>query len=270
MITDDKGIQVPGIDELSVVFPNEKTWYEVILTLFRKGGQESRDGKNDNVQESDQGKRVPNASVIGVRRVGDLLESFLYEGSNSFDSIDQNLIIGLSIPGGNSMLDVYIDCALKGYGSDEVEQEPSDFIFNRAALGEVFFHKDARIMLVGVMKDIVMEEKEDEFGSTRRKWILISVESIHQRRKCGGVKGNHHEAFLPAYSRMEEQLITVPEDLLMEALVIATRFIATGGKPSLWDEMEKYLKRAEALGDKDTKKRVERIRRLTYSSSRIE
>ena len=72
------------------------------------------------------------------------------------------------------------------------------------------------------------------------------------------------------YSRVSIEETASPEDLLIEALVIATRFLATGGDLDLRYEMEECLLRAEAMGGEDTRKRVKRIRLLTYSSSMIE
>jgi len=223
--------------QLERIFPERDRWYECILTLFRNGN-------------------AVNASVIGVILEDNDLSFRLFEGSNAFDEIGNNPAVGLTIPLLPQEFDVYMKAALLGYGTDEQEIGPEDI--SQLAAGRLHSESEGisvpvvRSEGVHIMVDVInirSVDHEDSIGRTRLKIVKGEAALIQVFDKRA----------VPAYSRSRDPLSSDPTDHLMDALVNATRYIASEDDAFL-DLAEMSLQMAEISGEERFLHMIERIR----------
>ncbi|MCK4613614.1 MAG: DUF447 family protein [Thermoplasmata archaeon] len=234
--TDEESEKQIGEEELSISFPEEGAWYEVILTLWRKG------------KEQEKG-RMANASAVGLKRSGSYLGFTLFEGSNSFESIDRNPVVGISVPDIPGGMDIFIRASLYGCGDDELEFEPGDYKIVDTSFGEAPVVNACPVKLVLRIEKIAQKDHLDRLGEARVKQVRGAVVSVEREEKE-----------TRAYSRGSAHII--------EALITATRYLATGKKEML-KMAEGHLRSAEKAGGKETSRMVGKIRSRLYSSSSI-
>ena len=225
------------------MFPDEGTIYEAILTLRRKSICKEKD------------VLVPNASAIGVIRKDAKLNFMLFRGSNGFDAIDANPVVGLNIPNNPGDPHIFYKAALSGHGNDEHEFEEDDYEFYRNGIREVPFLKECRTWLYMGVTNIEIMNQEDDLGSVRVKKISCDLSSLEiiREKQCIGT----------AYTRSD--------DNIMEALIAASRYLAVENRDEL-EKAERYLAQAENKEGKNRskiveQKIVEKIRGKLYSSS---
>lgn len=223
---------MPDKKVLSNVFPMEGVIYEVILSLYRW----------------EENERVPNSSVMGVRRRGVLLFSTLFEGSDSFRIVDKGVWVGISVPHYSEGLWMYVRAALSGYGC--CEREFSDEDYDEMGLEG----KEKVLVLKGCMASIVARAERvteriihDELGECRVKevtWRVMDIQAI--------------QGYQSAYSRFI--------GMIFEALVEGSRYLSTRNNRCL-QKTENYLAIAERLATKMQLEIIEEIREKLYSSS---
>lgn len=265
-----------GGRQVATIFPEEDSVYETILTLFRRRGKGPTLCIADPSSDSEAAAAatspgVPNASAVGVKRRGDDILFTLYEGSNSFQAIDNNPCIGINIPRGPDRIDVFIRSALLGQGNDTEEfpgheftildmpQEHSGQAKDENTFQQAVVLKNCSPVIIVRIMTIRELMRTDTIGTVRIKQVAGRAEKIMMMDE-GCREG---EAGVPCtpFSRAEGEL--------MEALITATRYRATG-KPELGDRLEQHLCSAEEFGGKRTRERVQWIRDTVYSSSMIE
>ncbi len=232
---------------LERIFPEENIVYECILTLMRMD-REPYSGTCDKANIS-SGKCVPNTSVVGMYRNGSQLTMKLYRGSDSFTFINDNGVVSLSIPKREKAMDIFIRAALHGYGNEE-QEFPKDwysYLDNPGNSGKVPIPGSCSVNIICVPEKISEKPLHDDLGETLVKDVLLDVSSIIN---TGPIS--------VAFTREQHPIL--------EALVHATRCIASGDKDSL-SRVEKHLSIAERNGGTGTRKRVELIRDVLYSSS---
>lgn len=260
-----------GERQVAAIFPEEDSVYETILTLFRTRGKGLTPCIADPSSDSEAAATspgVPNASAVGVTRRGDDILFTLYEGSNSFQAIDNNPFIGINIPRGPDRIDVFIRSALLGQGNDTEEFPGNEFTIldmprersghakDENTLHQAVVLKTCSPVIIVRIMTIRELMKTDKLGTVRIKQVAGRVEKIMMMDDVCREGG----AGMP-YSRAECEL--------MEALITATRYQTTG-RPGLRERLEQHLCSAEEFGGKRTRERVQRIRDTVYSSSMIE
>lgn len=290
-----------GEKELATIFPEEECWYEAILTLFRQEDTsiEARQKKESGVGEGGCGNiPVPNASAVGIRRKADTLFFELYEGSNSFLAISGNPLVGINIPFGPGRMEVFIRCALSGYGTSEREYGESEFEIIDTGGERVALLSNCSPRLMAAVVGVREIEKEDDLGIVRIKRVTVRIAKIgyEEKEQDERKKGEHAERGWGEQQQEEQQdqrkkgehgkrewrvgrngrdlwrggiPYSRAEGHLMEALIHATRF-RSSGKNRLKETMEEHLRFAEKIGGKETLERAKRIRDMIYSSSNIE
>jgi len=220
-----------NLDALLQLFPFENTVYEVILTLFQR----------------EKGEYVPNASALGVRRVGRNLISTLFQGSNSFQALEMGAAVGICIPPPPECPEMFIRAALSGYGNNEREFSDGDYDIVSTDDRKVLVLKACQTRIILRAKEITERTHRDGLGECRVKDVVWEVVDIRAS-----------ESIQSAYSRFT--------GLLFEALIEGSRYISTGNNECL-KRAETYLRRAKRLASKEEMHWLGQVRRYLYSSS---
>jgi len=232
---------------VSDIFPEEDCWYECILTQFRR----DRNG----IRSEECGcwdSRDVNASAVGVRRRGERLFFRLFRGSDSYEFIEGNRIVGLSVPSLPQGLDLFIRAALHGYKDEEAEFGPEDIKFEGLPTGSVPLLEKCIVGLILNVDEINQVEYEDDLGKTERKEVVASVLAIRGEGAGGQVS---------CESKQGMKAFTRTTGLIMEALISATRY-RVSGDVELLGKAEDYIELAERIGGMETRIRIEKIKEI--------